>query len=409
MVPHSLSYMCLLLVFMFTLGTIKHVSMSSTSTSVSSSSSLSNHPLVCPRRFTSVTYSCSLRHSQLSSTGSSLIPEHIRTALNSSHNESPLPLSSNFPHHLSDLHEPQSAPLSHSQPWSTVSHHTANDTDNRRRVSSPLSEPAFGYNEDEGDDGYDDSYDYTIRKSIPAIPHTAPVTRAPSSMRSPSYAIATPRPTLLFAIASDDVEQVQRVLKNGNAGPNDLVGPQSALAFTLTNDQLTHKMDIVKTLLAFGADPTELKNPELNPPHRSSGSESDDGNDRADMSSPSPGSLLDRVDPATRYVYVLFEPLHLLTTHPPSYYIARAEAAHTRRMSVLIHRSFFRPLTRLSYELIGQDRALEQLFRVLSIHSQQLSLTPIVVLLCGMRSLCVYIETLTSLFFQGQVDMERVC
>jgi hypothetical protein len=34
--------------------------------------------------------------------------------------------------------------------------------------------------------------------------------------------------------------------------------------------------------------------------------------------------------------------------------------------------------------MIGQDRALEQLFRVLSIHSQQLSITPIVVLLCGM-------------------------
>lgn len=65
------------------------------------------------------------------------------------------------------------------------------------------------------------------------------------------------------------------------------------------------------------------------------------------------------------------------------YYVARADAPHTRRTSALIHRSFFRPLTRVRYELVGQDRALEQLFRVLSIHSRQLSSTPIVVLLCG--------------------------
>jgi hypothetical protein len=37
----------------------------------------------------------------------------------------------------------------------------------------------------------------------------------------------------------------------------------------------------------------------------------------------------------------------------------------------------------MRYELVGQDRALEQLFRVLSIHSQQLSVLPVVVLLCG--------------------------
>ena len=66
------------------------------------------------------------------------------------------------------------------------------------------------------------------------------------------------------------------------------------------------------------------------------------------------------------------------------YYVERADAAHTRRTSALIFRSFFRPLTRVRYEIVGQDRALEQLFRVLSIHSRELSVTPIVVLLCGM-------------------------
>lgn len=67
--------------------------------------------------------------------------------------------------------------------------------------------------------------------------------------------------------------------------------------------------------------------------------------------------------------------------------MTRADSSHTHRTSALIQRSFFRPLTRVRYELVGQDRALEQLFRVLSIHSQQLTAAPIVVLLCGTFSL----------------------
>lgn len=65
------------------------------------------------------------------------------------------------------------------------------------------------------------------------------------------------------------------------------------------------------------------------------------------------------------------------------YYVERADAPHTRRTSALIHRSFFRPLARVRYELIGQDCVLEQLFRVLSMQSRGLSVAPIVVLLCG--------------------------
>ena len=61
------------------------------------------------------------------------------------------------------------------------------------------------------------------------------------------------------------------------------------------------------------------------------------------------------------------------------YYIERADSPQTRRASALIHRSYFRPLTRVRYDLIGQDRVLEQLFRVLSMPS----MAPIVVLLCG--------------------------
>jgi hypothetical protein len=59
----------------------------------------------------------------------------------------------------------------------------------------------------------------------------------------------------MFAIASD-VEQVRQVLESGVAGPNDSFGPQSALAFALTNNRLRHKIDIVKTLLGYCADPS---------------------------------------------------------------------------------------------------------------------------------------------------------
>jgi len=65
------------------------------------------------------------------------------------------------------------------------------------------------------------------------------------------------------------------------------------------------------------------------------------------------------------------------------YYLEQADASHTRRISVLIQRSSFRPLTRVRYELIGQDRALEQLFRVLSMHSRNLAASQMVVVLCG--------------------------
>ena len=172
--------------------------------------------------------------------------------------------------------------------------------------------------------------------------------------------ILTPRPALMFAIASDDVEKVRQVLESGGADPNDSLGPQSTLAFTLTNDKLTKKLDIVKTLLAYGADPTTANKTE--PPY-SCPAEGQMPDQSANLV-PEP-TVMDGMDLATRY------------------YVDRADAPHTQQSSALIHRSFFRPLTRVRYELIGQDRALEQLFRVLSMHSRQLTITPLVVMLCG--------------------------
>lgn len=116
--------------------------------------------------------------------------------------------------------------------------------------------------------------------------------RPASVLSAPVHAIATPKPNLLFAIASDDVDQVRQVLENGEAGPNDSVGPQSALAFTLTNDKLAHKQEIVKALLAYGANPAALRNPTLNPAPRI---EEGDG-----PSGPPPETTLEGMDPATR-------------------------------------------------------------------------------------------------------------
>ena len=90
------------------------------------------------------------------------------------------------------------------------------------------------------------------------------------------------------------------------------------------------------------------------------------------------------------------------------YFVTRADAAHTRETSRLIYRSFFRPLTRVRYDVIGQDWALEQLFRVLSMHSQKLAVAPIVVLLCGTWVHLLAFE-IVQILAQVRVVTERAC
>jgi hypothetical protein len=105
---------------------------------------------------------------------------------------------------------------------------------------------------------------------------------------------------LMFAIASDDEKSVRHVLEHGHVDPNESMGPQSALAFALTNERLAHKLDIVKALLAYGADPMALRNPMLNPPLRNT-SASDD----LMLLSPPPTTTHEVMDPAMRYVRAL--------------------------------------------------------------------------------------------------------
>lgn len=213
----------------------------------------------------------------------------------------------------------------------------------------------------------------------PAVTNLHHLTRT-HTHRQPSHAIATPRPTLMFAIASDDASQVQQVLDSGAANPNDQVGPQSALKFALTNKQLTNRLEIVKTLLAYGADPAGLKDsPSGGPEHSRRSSVVISGSSPAHVGHSLNASEIDgrkEFDPA-------FEEMKNQMDPATRYFINRADAPKTRRTSALIHRSFFRPLARMRYDVIGQDCAFEQLFRCLSIQSQNLSVSPLVVMLCG--------------------------
>lgn len=295
----------------------------------------------------------SLGHNSLLSSPCHSLPEHNRITLSPHSRNSPVVTSLQLSSQISPSQSGLRSTRAPTQPslWrlsnyraSSRSYTAADHWPSRR--NSMLSVSYAPSEEVESDDS-------TSSGLHPAI-HADHIPRPASAAESPIHAIATPKPTLLFAIASDDVEQVRTVLESGEAGPNDPVGPQSALAFTLTNDRLARKNDIVKVLLAYGADPSALRNPALNPTARAEGN----------MCLPLE-TTLEGMDPATRY------------------FVARADNAHTRQTSRLIYRSFFRPLTRVRYDVVGQDWALEQLFRVLSMHSQRLAVAPIVVLLCG--------------------------
>src|SRR6266699_1810057 len=65
------------------------------------------------------------------------------------------------------------------------------------------------------------------------------------------------------------------------------------------------------------------------------------------------------------------------------YYVSRAEAPQTRRISKLLQQSLFHPLARVRYEIVGQDHVFEQLFTILNQHSKTHSMAPLVILLCG--------------------------
>lgn len=168
------------------------------------------------------------------------------------------------------------------------------------RAPSRASEPSL-YRIDEQEHGYTEKI--TTRELAQIVPHSAPPISQYSSRMVPAvHAIATPKPTLFFAIASDKVDEVRNVLESGHAGPNEAIGPQSALEFALTNDQLTHKTEIVKLLLAYGANPRVARNQIVKQSPTNV-----DPRTKTELAEPNSSpvvntTILDGVDAATRFV-----------------------------------------------------------------------------------------------------------
>lgn len=123
--------------------------------------------------------------------------------------------------------------------------------------------------EQESDDESNEDLDRTIRRALPTAPLPQPLSNPEPERESVRASISAPvsasgytsaKPTLLFAIASDDAEEVQKALQEegpGSLDVNDAIGPndQSAMAFMLMNDQLKNKLPILKVLLGHGANP----------------------------------------------------------------------------------------------------------------------------------------------------------
>ena len=243
---------------------------------------------------------------QLSPARISSIPEHIRNSIFASHESIPSPLS-DYSLHLKNFGEPRSTPVSPNTAWypGTSRHHY--ESMSFDRAPSRASEPTlYRIEEQEVEEATNHGLAQTIPRASPSI------SRRSSIMVPAVHAIATPKPALFFAIASDKVDEVRKVLESGDAGPNETIGPQSALEFALTNDQLTHKMEIVKLLLAFGANPSVARNQiekqrptELDSqaePATESTPEDETEVAPEPTSSPVVKTILDAVDEATRFV-----------------------------------------------------------------------------------------------------------
>lgn len=192
-----------------------------------------------------------------------------------------------------------------SAPWphasSPINSYASHRLSHIVRSSSRLSEPIHSIPEDDGEDyeDYDEVEQSVLTVREQAVASAPPYIRpssAASFVHEPFHAIATPRPTLLFAIASDSVDEVRKVLESGEAGPNDDVGPQSALAFALTANSLKHKTDIVKVLLAHGANPSSLRAPQ----GPGSGSSVSSFSQASGADSALPPDVFTDMDPATR-------------------------------------------------------------------------------------------------------------
>lgn len=177
--------------------------------------------------------------------------------------------------------------------------------------------------------------------------------------QTPSTAASlVPTPNLFFALASDSPDQVSSLLQSNQATANDTAGPNDlpALVFSLTNDKLKNKTEIVKTLLAHGADPSVVQH--LVPKDDDGDTEEDDDDDGEtdgdDDESPLADQLKQSINPAIKY------------------YLGREETA-TKKQVEALQEGHYEPLLRARFHLIGQDLALQEMMRAIASHSRRRS------------------------------------
>lgn len=208
---------------------------------------------------------------------------------------------------------------------------------------------------------------------------------------SPGHAVFSPTPTiysplsmssdkaassLFFAISSDDKAQVTQSLKDlGHpASPNMRIGPEEvpALLFAITNDQLSNKLPIVKTLLEHGADPTVVYD------NRSKGA-------AQQLLTP---QVEDDATPAMEY------------------YLQRAAAMAKDPTIEALKKSELGSITATNFRLVGQDHMLRHLYRALRLYISGAVSSPFVTILAGQPRLHTLACALT--FLQVLVDWGRV-
>ncbi|KAG8736005.1 hypothetical protein FRC10_009888 [Ceratobasidium sp. 414] len=193
------------------------------------------------------------------------------------------------------------------------------------------------------------------RSLTPAARFGGTSPRPGSPALSAQSAISQTKPLLFFAIAKNSAQEVERLLQEGEVQPNDKAGPEDlpALAFTLANEQLSDKTQIVKSLLSHGADPASVL-------HRKSGSGVIDDAELALSSRIEQG-----INPAIRY------------------YLNRKRMTIPAQQAELLEKNNFDALTRTGFSIIGQDSALDELIRVVAGHCRRQTLNPLVIVFSG--------------------------
>lgn len=80
-----------------------------------------------------------------------------------------------------------------------------------------------------------------------------------------------------------------------------------------------------------------------------------------------------------------YELTFILFTFQYRYFLNRPQSLDVDSKPALdvLQKSSFAPLAKARFDIIGQDRALDELYRALGVHSQRKGKNALVILLCG--------------------------